>query len=101
MDIYINPPREITTTIDEFKKFTYYELASFFINHKVAISKENETVYKLWTTDYEVFDICHKNWRFKHCDWYEIESAELYYCRVNNENLINLLTKKFNHLFFK
>lgn len=102
MDIYINPPREITTTQQEFLNFSYYELACFFINFKMAISEsKNDGAIKMWTTDYDVYNVCHKNWRFKDCEWYEIESAELIYCKVKNEQLKQLLKTKFSHLFLK
>jgi predicted methyltransferase len=100
MDIYINPPREVITTHEEFDKFTYWDVASFFINHKACIYIKDNSI-RIWTNSWSLAITSLHNYRFKGEEWYEREDTELYYCDVKNEKLKDFILKKFKHLTLK
>jgi hypothetical protein len=101
VDIYINPPREIITTHDEFDKFTYWDISSFFINHKACIYINKDGSIRIWTNSWSLAIACLENHRFKGEQWYEREDVELYYCDIKSEKVKQLILDKFKHLTLK
>lgn len=101
MDIFINPPKEIHVTQEEFKNFNYFELAAFFMNYKACLSVNDNKTIRLWTSRYELAQTCLNNYRFKDIEWYEIEEVELYHCDIPEGELNKLIKKHFKHLFLK
>ncbi|AFQ30330.1 hypothetical protein BK764_13740 [Bacillus thuringiensis serovar israelensis] len=100
MDIYINPPKRIETTVDQFKSFTYFELSSFFINHGACV-QDNGDSFRIWTSRYELVHACMKNHRFRGIDWYEKSNVELYFCDITEDNLKGLIRKSYEDLFLR
>jgi hypothetical protein len=101
VDIYLNPSTEIFTTHEEFKKFTYFEIASFFINYKACIYINEDKSIRLWTNSWPLAMTCLKNFRFKDEKWYEREEVELYYCDVKNDKLKQFILNNFKELILK
>lgn len=102
MDILINPPKEIFVTKEEFMNYSYYDLACFWCNWRVAFCFDDDNNIKAYTNNERLCYRCCRNYRFKNIKWYEIEVAEMFTCTIPKENeLRNLVLKYFNHLIMK
>lgn len=102
MNILINPPKEIFTTYEEFKSFSYFGIAAFFCNWKVCFHKNEDGSIKMWTHRYNIADTCMNSKRFNGIDWYENSAAEVYNCTIPKDSkLIHTIEKKFKYLFLK
>jgi hypothetical protein len=101
LDVLINPPKEIPITAEQFKKFTYYEIAAFFCNWKACILRTEEG-FQIFTKAGLAYR-CLENHRFVKGEekWFVNESAEVYHCTVKSLRLIAILEKHFKHLFLK
>lgn len=100
MEIYLNPPKRIETTVAEFRALKIFEVASFFINYGVCL-EEKEGSIRIWTQRWSLFERCDRSKRFKEVNWYEIEEVELYYCDVTDEKLKNTLRTRFEDKFLR
>lgn len=102
MEILINPPKEIPITKEEFMHFTYYDLACFWCNWRLAFCFDDDNNIEVYTHREEFVDCCCRNYRFKDITWYDIESAEMFTCTIPKENkLYDIITKKLQHLIMK
>lgn len=97
----MNKPKEVVTTHKQFNSFSYWDLSSFFINHKACIYINEDSSIRLWTNSWSLAISSLHNHRFKGEQWYEREDVELYYCDVKNIKLKSMLLNKFKHLVLK
>lgn len=100
MDLLLNPPKSIDTTVEEFLRFSGYELASFFVNWKVCWQRIDGAI-KIWTGNYELATACADNYRFTNQSWFEVPKYEIYYCKVTDDKLIKLIESRFPELMLK
>lgn len=102
MDILVNPPKEIFITKEQFENFSYYDLACFWCNWKLAFCFDDNGDIQVYTHSEDFCDRCCRNYRFKGIKWYENESAEMFICTIPKENeLYGFVTKKLKHLIMK
>lgn len=102
MEVLINPPKEIYTTLDEFMHFSFYEIASFFCNCNLCFSKNEDGSIKLWTSRSNLAYACLESRRFKGLNWKHNEGAEFYHCTIPKDNkLFELIERKCQHIFLK
>ena len=102
MDIIINPPREIFVTKEEFLHFTFFELACFWCNWKLAWYFDDDKNIKIYTGRETFAYCCYNNYRFKDITIYEIPEAEMFYCIIPKENkLYKFITNNLKHLELK
>lgn len=102
MDILVNPPKEIFITKEQFENFSYYDLACFWCNWKLAFCFDDNGDIRVYTHSEDFCDRCCRNYRFKGINWYINEMAEMFICTIPKENeLCNLILKYFDHLIMK
>lgn len=93
MNILINPPKEIFVTKEEFDNFTYYDMACFWCNWKVAFCYEDDMLV-MYTGKRNICDLCARNHRFKDIQWYDIPRVEMYVCRIPKSNDLCVIIEK-------
>lgn len=102
MELLINSPQRIYVTKEEFIGFSYYELACFWHNWKVAFYLNDNFDLVMYTGREYVCCTCMKNHRFKGIDWFEIPSAEMYRCTITKDSDLYLfITEKLHYLIMK
>lgn len=95
MDIYINPPKRVYTTVKEFYKFTCWELASFFCNWEMCVEEVEGGDLKILTTRENLVYLCENNNRFSDVEWRVYSSVGLYYCIITKEHSLNSIILKY------
>jgi hypothetical protein len=102
MEILINPPKKISVTKEEFNNFTYYDLACFWCNWKVAFCFDEYDNIDMFTGKEDICERCMKNHRFKDIIWYNISKAEMFTCKIKKENkLYEFIINKLGYLIMK
>jgi len=100
--IILNPPKEIPVTKEVFKDFTYYEMACFWCNWKVAFYYDDNDDLKMYTGKEDICYRCMKSHRFAGITWYENSSAEMYCCTIPKGTALNeFVVNKLNHLIMR
>jgi len=101
-DIYINPPRQINVTKEQFDKISYIGIASLFCNYP-GIIIEVDSMYKVYMKDSRAYSFfllkVAGQKRFEGVNFYECKSAEMGIIDVPKEHpLAQTLVKYFRHL---
>jgi hypothetical protein len=90
----------IAYTKEQFHNFSYYDLAWFWINHKLVI-EETENGLRLWAPDHRVGSYAH-NHRLKPLKKFKLEQAEMGCIDIPRDNSLFEITKsKLKSFFFK
>lgn len=103
-NILINPPREVPVTHAEFCQFSYYGVASFWCNYRIAIHVEENGDLKLYGNSSNSRAISY--WidepRFEGLKAFVISKAEMCYFEIPKDHALAItLNKYFKHCFFK
>jgi hypothetical protein len=102
MNILINPPKKIFVTKEEFEDFTYYDMACFWCNWRVAFHYDECENIVMYTGKEDICQRCLKNHRFSNITWYQQSKSETFFCIIKKDsNLYDFITKKLTYLIME
>lgn len=101
-DIYINAPRQINITKEQFDRISYMGIASLFCNYP-GIIIERDSMYEVYMKEYRAYNLFllkeAGQKRFEGLRFAKIDSAEMGLIEVPKEHpLVETLVKYFRHL---
>lgn len=100
--LYIEAPKQISLTKEEFDHLSYFGIANLFVSYKLVILDENN-FYKCYLTQSGDFEyLVRTNYRFKDLKWFENSSVELSIVNIDkNSKYGNFIEKNLQHLILK
>lgn len=98
--LYVTSPSKIDITVEQFRKLSYYGMATLWCAWKYLFEK-TDTGYSIWTQEWRA-----QQWvghpRFKDCKMWKIPRVEMGRIDVPNEHpLISWIEKHCQHLIMK
>jgi hypothetical protein len=100
--LYIEAPKQIPLTKEEFNHLSYFGVASLFVSYRLVIIDVN-TSYKCYLTQSGDFEhLIRTNHRFKDLEWFEDTSVELSFVNIDKDSKYgSFITNKLQHLILK
>lgn len=100
--LYIEAPKQIPLTKEEFNHLSYFGIANLFISYRLVILDEN-TFYKCYLTQSGDFEhLVRTNHRFNNLKWFGYESVELSFVKINKDSKYgSFIENKLQHLILK